>query len=83
MIHIVYVEHPIGTRWLAEPLALDNELLAAAVRIRFVTVQVHPLKIRALLLARHSRLIVGIRLIMALRDWSDVIIRVKLASGCK
>jgi hypothetical protein len=37
-IHIVRVEYPIGTSWLAEPLALNNELLAAKVRIGFVTV---------------------------------------------
>jgi hypothetical protein len=80
VITVVHIEDPIGTGWFAKPLAFDNELLAASLWVRLVSIQIDPLKIRTLLLALGSRLIVGVGLIIALQDGGEFFIRIQFAT---
>lgn len=65
MCDVIYVKYPIGAKRLAKALAFHNELLASAFRVLLVLVKKDPLKIRALVLARDTRFVIRVRLIVA------------------
>src|SRR6185437_14816946 len=76
----VKVKDPFRSESLAETLAFDHELSTATFGVRFITVQINPLKIRTFLLTECPCFIVRAGLVVAFGHRSKFFFRVQLAS---
>ena len=83
MINVIHYKIPARWQRLAEPLALNNKLFAAADWIRFITVKVNPLEVRAFIFTTGPSFVIWVGLIGAFWNRGDIVIWAQFPTCCQ